>query len=56
MTPKEIAVEIASMSYYGIMARCEIEKMFCKNISCMTKEEKELGLACLSVFDGLWNK
>lgn len=50
-TPEQIALDILDGDN---RAKEELEKMFGKSVEEMTVEERRLGVACLSVFDGNW--
>lgn len=56
MTAKELATEIASGTSTGKKARSEFKKMMGKPIEKATKEEKIIGLTCLSSFPSQWRK
>ena len=51
--PKQIAIDICNGD---IKAKKELEKMIGKRLDEMSKEEKEIGLACLSAFENVWNE
>lgn len=53
-TPKQIAVDIFFNG--DEKARAELEKMMGTSFEDMTIEQRRLGCAALSAFDGVWNK
>lgn len=53
-TPEQIAWDIFNGN--DEKAKLELEKMFGTSFEDMTVEQRRLGCAALSAFDGIWNK